>query len=84
MRDKAHVAALVALAMSGKNFMINSDNFEDDFTIYRPLPKKEIIPAGCKKYEFKINGEVVFTCIALSEKRANDKYKKWAVNNTLL
>lgn len=52
----------------------------------RPNPKK-VIPKGCKEYFFTKTGsiyttkpqayEVVFECIASSEKAAHKKFDKW-------
>lgn len=51
------------------------------------LPKKKIIPSGCKEYFFTKTGsmytikpagyEVVFECIASSDKAAKKKFDKW-------
>lgn len=55
--------------------------------------QKSIIPAGCKKYFFTSTGSiytikpeglnVVFECIAMSDKSAQKKFDKWYNQNNL-
>jgi hypothetical protein len=70
-------AAMLSLDTSNSNTIKTSID-DIDFT-----PKKSPIPKGCKEYSFNQDGnfttiesEIVFKCIAISEKSAIKKYNR--------
>jgi hypothetical protein len=70
-------AAMLSLDTSNSNTIKTSID-DIDFT-----PKKSPIPKGCKEYSFNQDGnfttiesEIVFKCVAISEKSAIKKYNR--------
>jgi hypothetical protein len=66
-----HIASGVgATGRQDKRRKLNPNNID-------PIPNKTTTPKGCKEYSFH-DGE--FTTVAISEKSAFNKYKKWLKN----
>lgn len=79
-----------AIAMSMMSTSNSSGNIlSNDEIVERSKRKpKKVIPKGCKEYHFTPVGrmlvdvplsgfEIVFTCIASSDKKAKAKFEKW-------
>jgi hypothetical protein len=72
-------AAMLSLDTSNSNTINKKTSIDDiDFT-----PKKQPIPKGCREYCFNQDGnfttiesEIVFKCVAISEKSAIKKYNR--------
>ena len=86
-----NMGMLMALAGMGAMSGYPDNNFRDTRSEDIPFePKQPVIPKGCKEYWFDIDGcypnwagrdQVVFKCIAISEKSAIRKFNKWKLKN---
>ena len=73
MNTQRKLLALAFLASMSESFAPQDHNHIPQAS---PEPKEPVIPKGCKEYFF---GE--FKCVAINEKSAEKKYKKWQLAN---
>jgi hypothetical protein len=76
---------LIALSLMGMMMGFNAkSSYSNPKEFEPPKEPKKVIPKGCKEYHFTRSGDIVgisyayihFSCIALSEKKAKEKFKK--------
>jgi len=81
-----YLAMAMAMAAMTGTAMTDSVDYEKQHTKRNTV---KIIPKGSKKYVFDWDGnitseidvmKVAFTCVAINEKNAIKKYKKWLAN----
>jgi hypothetical protein len=77
-------AAMLSLDTPNSNTKNKKTSIDDiDFT-----PKKSPLPKGCKEYSFNQDGnfttiesEIIFKCVAISEKSAIKKYNRFSIKH---
>lgn len=84
-RESALLSYGIAIALSGGDgILVNPGSQRSEIPDFKSPKKPPPIPKGCKKYWFDDAGKCfdfeilhsVYDCIALSEKRAIDKFNK--------
>ena len=83
-RESALLGIMAAVALQENMGFVDDGNQRSTIPDFKSPKKLPPIPKGCKRYYFWENGiwflfeeaNTVYSCIALSEKRAIDKFNK--------